>query len=88
MSDVKIFTKDNCSQCHASKMLMKDLGIVFDEVNISHDKDALNYLKSMGIRQAPYIETVQEGSWSGFQENRIRALAKNTMMTNDDDWDF
>lgn len=71
---VTVFSKNNCSQCEATKDLMKELNIAFDEINISEKPEYVPQLKNLGFRAAPVVVT-PDGAWSGFDEAKVRALA-------------
>lgn len=71
---VTVFSKNNCSQCEATKSLMKELNIAFDEINISEQPEYVPQLKAMGFRSAPVV-VVGDDAWSGFNEEKVRALA-------------
>lgn len=84
MPAVTVYTKPACPSCSDTKSLMKKLGIVFNEVDISVDHDARKRVKAMGFRAAPVVETTNS-NWSGFNETEIRKLVENAV---DDTWDF
>lgn len=73
---VKIFTVAQCIQCKMTKERMRALGVKFEEVNLSDEKNAsdLIRLKNENKRRMPVIET-PETSWCGFQPDKIRTLA-------------
>lgn len=87
---VTVYDKDNCSNCRKTEELLDELGIVYETVNISHDKEALAEVKAMGYVEAPVVVT-EDGSWSGHDIQKIYALAgvsDKVEETEDDDWDF
>lgn len=79
---VTIYTKEQCPNCVKSKLLMKKLGIEFDEISIENTPGAREKIMGLGFRAAPVIFT-ETDSWSGFNEDKIYALISN----NDDVWD-
>ncbi|MFT8487984.1 glutaredoxin domain-containing protein [Oenococcus sicerae] len=68
-----IYTKNNCPQCHATLRWLNDRGFEYTEINTSHDPSALAHVKSLGIRQLPYVDT-GESQWSGFQPQQLAKL--------------
>lgn len=95
--DAVVFDKDNCGKCVQTEDLMRDLGVNFTTVNMSHNKDALKKVKSDGHRSAPAVY-VKSGNWSGHQEEEIVKFAsslglssvKDTADSDEDDdtWDY
>lgn len=70
---VVIYTLPSCVQCDTSKRLMKRLGIEYEEIDMSKDETALEYVKELGYTAAPVIVN---GSthWSGFRMEMINGL--------------
>ncbi len=70
---VVIYTLPSCVQCDTSKRLMKRLGIEYEEIDMSKDEAALEYVKELGYTAAPVIVN---GSthWSGFRMEMISGL--------------
>lgn len=67
---VKIYTKNNCQPCRMTKMKLSQAGVVFEEVNIDDDPEALNEVINMGYLAAPVV-LWDDASWSGFQPDKI-----------------
>jgi len=76
MATTIVFTKNNCSQCDATKRKLKDLNVEFDEINIEDNPEYLTKLKEMGFRSAPVVLT-PSGAWSGFNEAKINEVFGN-----------
>ena len=57
MPSVLIYTKSYCSYCHAAKELLRRKGIVFTEIDISHDAKARAEMlaQSNGASTVPQI---------------------------------
>lgn len=67
---VKIYTKQRCPQCEATKRRMRKNGVDYiEEDAISH----LDDLKTMGFMAAPVVMTDQT-NWSGYRPDLIDAL--------------
>lgn len=70
---VTIYTLPACVQCDTSKRLMKRLGVEYEEIDMSKDEAALEYVKELGYTAAPVI--VADGvHWSGFRMEMINGL--------------
>ena len=72
---IKIYTRTDCRPCKQTKVVMTRFGIDFEEVNIDKDKSAMEYLRTLGVKTAPFIET-EDDSWVGFRPDKIRKLVK------------
>lgn len=70
---VIIYTLPSCVQCDTSKRLMNRLGIEYEEIDMSKDEAAVEYVKELGYTAAPIIVN---GSthWSGFRMEMINGL--------------
>ena len=61
---VTVYTKPQCVQCN----------MTYTKVDITEDAQALEMVKSLGYMQAPVVIAGDE-HWSGFQPDKINALA-------------
>ena len=70
---VVIYTLPSCVQCDTSKRMMQRLGIEYEEIDMSKDETAVEYVKELGYTAAPIIVN---GSthWSGFRMEMINGL--------------
>lgn len=71
---VKVYTKENCPPCKATKRKLDKEGIAFEEVPLESTPGASDYIKSLGYMQAPVVIT-PEDSWSGYIPGKIVELA-------------
>lgn len=71
---VTLFTKSGCVQCVATYRKLTAKGIAFETVDVSADENALEFVKSLGYSQVPVV-VVGDHHWSGFDPDRIDALA-------------
>jgi glutaredoxin-like protein NrdH len=69
-----VYTKPQCVQCEATKRMMDKLGVEYTTVDIVENPAELDKLIEMGYRAAPVVVTDKD-SWSGFQPEKIEALA-------------
>ncbi len=54
---------------------LNDQGFEYTEINTSNDPSALAHVKSLNVRQLPYVET-QDSQWSGYRPERLSKLLK------------
>ncbi|HIY94103.1 MAG TPA: glutaredoxin-like protein NrdH [Candidatus Rothia avicola] len=71
---VTVYTKPACVQCNMTYRALDKLGVQYNTVDITEDPAALELIKSMGYLQAPVV-IAGENHWSGFQPDKINALA-------------
>lgn len=75
-----VYTKPNCSGCHATKTWAKAKGINIKEVDISSDDTLREEALSTGFTQLPIVTVKDDdgeiiASWSGFHPHRLEAAA-------------
>lgn len=77
MTVVRVYTTERCQQCTLTKTLMSAHGIEFVEEDAA-DPQNLAALKELGFLSAPVVcaGVSNDDMWSGFQPDRIKALAK------------
>lgn len=72
---ITLYTGDLCAYCTRAKMLLNEWDIPFKEKNITHNVEALEFLKLNGHRSIPQIynngKLLVEGGYDG-----LRALGK------------
>lgn len=71
---VIVYSKPACVQCNATYKALEKRGIDYQVVDIAADDDARDYVVDLGYQQAPVVVT-DDGHWSGFRPDRIKALA-------------
>ncbi len=69
-----VYTKPSCVQCDMTKRYMDKIGVEYQTVDITQDKDALDLILSMGFQAAPVVIS-SVGNWAGFQPDKINLLA-------------
>lgn len=76
--NIKIYTKDGCSKCKATEREFDKRGIEYEEINISHDDTAREWLleesKSLGESTMPFVYIDNEYAWSDFRIGNIKEL--------------
>jgi len=70
---VKVYTKEACGPCTATKRKLKKNGVEFEEISIENTPGAREYIQSLGYAQAPVVVT-DDASWSGFEPDKLEAL--------------
>lgn len=71
---ITIYSKPRCVQCDATYRAFNKLGVSYEIVDVSADREALDYIVSLGYMQAPVVVT-SDDHWSGFRPDRIKAVA-------------
>ncbi len=71
---VTVYTKPACVQCNATKKALDKAGLDYELIDLSEDRDALDYVMGLGYLQAPVV-VAGEDHWSGFRPDSIKALA-------------
>ena len=72
---ITLYTKPACIQCNATKKALDRAGLDYEQVDVSTDDEARDYVLALGYLQAPVVEADGE-HWSGFRPERIKALAQ------------
>lgn len=72
---ITVYSKPNCVQCTATYRALDRAGINYDVVDMTEDVSALDMVKDMGYLAAPVV-VAGEDHWSGFQPDKIAALAQ------------
>jgi glutaredoxin 3 len=66
---ITIYSKHNCPYCVQAKNLLKQKGIVFEEINIEETPSAREFIVSEGHRTVPQIyqdgKLLVEGGFTG-----------------------
>lgn len=56
MKKAIIYTKDYCGYCHSAKKLLDDIGIEYEEIDVTHDREKeLEMRKLSGGMTVPQI---------------------------------
>lgn len=76
MSPITIYTKDNCPQCKMTKRFLSDKNVPFEEKNIDHEPEYVNWLKEQGFRSVPIVKTKDDAlTIVGFRPDQLKTLA-------------
>ena len=74
MTDLTIYTKPHCQPCAATKRMAARVGLAYEEIDVSADAGALEFIVGLGYQEAPVV-VAGEQSWSGYRPDLIKALA-------------
>ena len=72
---ITVYTKPACVQCTATFRALEKAGIAFETVDLSVDRNALDYVMALGYLQAPVVIVGDDDHWAGYRPERIRTLA-------------
>lgn len=87
---ITVYSKPSCVQCTATKKALDKAGVGYDEVDISVDDAARDYIMGLGFKQAPVVipPAGESEAWSGFRPDKTKAAiaaqeqeAESTMAT-------
>lgn len=70
-----IYSKPQCSKCHAVIRRALRKGIAFQVIDVSTDPVALAHVKELGYAQLPVCETTDGDHWGDVRFDKIDALA-------------
>ncbi|AND79666.1 glutaredoxin-like protein NrdH [Streptococcus pantholopis] len=73
MSQITLFSKNNCMQCKMTKKFLEQHQADFTEINIDEHPEKIDYVKSLGFTAAPVIEA-GDYVFSGFQPNKLKEI--------------
>ncbi|WP_062524943.1 glutaredoxin-like protein NrdH [Demequina rhizosphaerae] len=72
---ISVYSKPSCVQCTATKKALERAELEFEIFDVTEDRDAYDTVMKLGYLQAPVVIAGEE-HWSGFQPDRIAALAE------------
>jgi glutaredoxin-like protein NrdH len=70
---VKVFTKNNCTACIATKSKLEYLQIPFEVISIEGNVELQQQLVDDGWRAMPVVIT-ENDSWAGYKPDKINSL--------------
>lgn len=71
---VKVYSRNGCSQCRATKRWLTQKGVGFSEINIDEHPEFVEDLRARGLAKLPVVEAGDD-VWTGFQPSKLNALA-------------
>lgn len=72
---VVVLSKPSCVQCNATYRALDAQGVEYTVIDMTQDGAALEKAKSFGYAQAPVVIAPDGTHWSGFDPDKIKALA-------------
>lgn len=79
---IKLFSKDGCQPCEATKRALTKKGIEFETIDVNRDDSAKLYVAdTLGYRGVPAVAVFDENDervddWQGFRPDLINEIAK------------
>lgn len=71
---ITVYSKPKCVQCDATKRLMKQEEIPYNEIDVTEDEQALTFVKELGYLAVPVVYVNENNHWSSFQPDKIKEL--------------
>ena len=71
---IKVYSKENCSQCVATIKYLERAGIDFIVYKVDEDENALAFVKDLGYQSLPVVFVEENKHWSGFRPDKIAGL--------------
>ncbi|MCT4632305.1 MAG: glutaredoxin family protein [Firmicutes bacterium] len=75
MKNVLVYTSNTCGYCHEVKKYLDEIGVSFEEKNVSTDMEARKELMSKGFMGVPVI-VIDEEYVQGFDKPKLDELLK------------
>lgn len=75
MPKVTVYSKPNCMQCNFTKKYLDEKGVDYSTLDVFHDEEALNHIKSLGFQSLPVVEIDGEPPFNGFRPDLLAKLA-------------
>ena len=83
MSTIEVYTKDNCAQCRMTIKALQSAGVAYKLRDATEELNMSYITEELGHRAAPVVtitgsaaENGEFQDWSGFQPDRVKAVAE------------
>lgn len=82
MLDITVYSLPTriCVKCRATEISLRHKGIEATKVLVDEDREAMEFIKSLGYTEAPVVVIREAGQvvdhWGGYREERLKALQK------------
>lgn len=73
---IKIYTKEDCIQCLATKSFLDKGGVEYEVIDLDNEPDRVEEVKEMGYKSIPVVVDGGE-HWSGFRPDKLGGLRGN-----------
>ncbi|MET8430142.1 glutaredoxin family protein [Nocardia sp. NPDC004860] len=70
MPEITVYSRPNCQPCKFTIRKLESLGAEFRKIDVTEDDDALDFIRSLGYKQAPVV-VAGERHWSGYSPDKI-----------------
>lgn len=71
---IVVYSRTNCSQCRATKMLLNSNEVEFEEINLDEQPEAATKLKEMGMQSLPVVVIPGQEPFFGFRPDILEEL--------------
>lgn len=75
---ITVYSKPRCVQCDATYRAFDKLGVEYTIVDVSRDRESLEFILSLGYQQAPVV-VYGDTHWSGYRPDRVKTLAEKVL---------
>lgn len=72
---ITVYSKPRCVQCDATIRALNRHGVDYETVDVTVDREALEYIVGLGYQQAPVVMAGDQ-HWSGFRPDMIASVAE------------
>lgn len=76
---LKIYTKPGCQYCTAAKAFLKENDIAYEEIDITADPTAVDFLRNQGFKSLPVLFAGDEPLLNGGY-NVLKTMRKHEIM--------
>lgn len=76
MSAITVYSAPGCKQCRATKKHLERRGVAYNEIDISANDEAREFIANQGFQQVPVVDLGDGNLFYGFRPERIDAVAK------------
>lgn len=78
VEDLVIYTKNNCTQCEATKTKLDTMSIPYHTINLDENPELIEDFLKLGFRSAPVVMIPSlKQAWSGYKPEKIEEVFGN-----------
>ncbi|GKQ42445.1 NrdH-redoxin [Companilactobacillus sp. RD055328] len=74
MDNIVVYSKNNCMQCKMTKRYLSEHNVNFQEINVSNEPEAIDYLKGLGYQSVPVVMQNDNDPIVGFRPDALKGL--------------
>lgn len=78
MPTITVYSAPGCKQCRATKKHIERRGMTYNEIDISTNEEAREFILEQGFQQVPVVDLGNGDMFYGFRPDRIDAVAKDS----------